>query len=112
MAPGDIVWVAFLDTTGREQAGRRPALVVASPGYLAVVDTLALVVPVSTADRGWPNHVPLTGPHGLAHASFAMTEQVRAILRSRITRIGGAVDDRCLRRVRTWLSDFLDVGEV
>jgi hypothetical protein len=29
-----------------------------------------------------------------------------------ITRIGGAVDDRCLRRVRTWLGDFLDVGEV
>jgi mRNA interferase MazF len=107
--PGQVVWVALSPTVGREQAGHRPALIVASPGYLAIADTLALVVPVTTAARGWPNHVPLSGPHGLTEPSVAMTEQLRAVSRSRITGASGLVDRHCLDRVRSWLADFLDL---
>lgn len=112
LAPGQVVWVALSPTVGREQSGHRPALVVASPGYLAIADTLVLVVPVTTAARGWPNHVPLTGPHGLPDPSLAMTEHLRAVSRSRITGASGAVDQRCLDHVRTWLADFLDLPTV
>ena len=112
LAPGRVVWVALSPTVGREQSGRRTALIVASPGCLAIADTLALVVPVTTVVRGWPNHVPLTGPHGLSEPSVAMTEQLRAVSRSRITDVSGAVDQQCLDRVRTWLADFLDLPTV
>src|SRR5690606_38717482 len=61
LAPGDIVWVAPDAAVGREQAGRRPALVVAGADYLQLIDSLAIVAPLTSVDRDWPNHVPVTG---------------------------------------------------
>jgi mRNA-degrading endonuclease toxin of MazEF toxin-antitoxin module len=57
LAPGDVVWVQPEIAVGREQAGRRPALVVAGAGYPQTVDSFALVVPITTVDRDWPNHM-------------------------------------------------------
>ncbi|MDR1152882.1 MAG: type II toxin-antitoxin system PemK/MazF family toxin [Bifidobacteriaceae bacterium] len=110
LAPGDVVWAALDPVRGREQAGHRPVLVVAGAGYLEVVTMLAIVLPVTTVDRGWPNHIFLSGPSvGLAGPSWAMTEQPRTIARDRITGRAGAVDATCLARARLWLSDFLDL---
>jgi len=81
--------------------------VVASNAYLETVTTLALVLPVTTVDRGWPNHVALRGEHGLDHPSWAMTEQVRTIPRHRIVDVVGLVDDATLREVDVYLRDFL-----
>ncbi len=108
LAPGDVVWVAPDPTVGREQAGRRPALIVAGSDYLATVDALAIVVPVTSVDRGWPNHVPITGA-GLPSASWAMTEQVRTVSRGRIAGGAGKADPQTLGEVRQWISDFLDL---
>ena len=106
LAPGDVVWAAPDATVGREQAGRRPALVVASADYLQTVDSLAIVVPITSVDRGWPNHVPI--PSGLLpRASWAMTEQVRTISRRRIVADAGRVDRATLAMVRGWVRDFL-----
>ena len=87
-------------------------VVVSSPGYLRAVTTMALVVPVTTTDRGWPNHVPLTGSPDLVSMSWAMTEQVRAIARARLTGPAGQVDLACLERIRMWLGDFLDLPHI
>ena len=58
----------------RELAARRPALVIASDLYLEQADTLAIIVPVTTNNRGWPNHVRLKGSDlALDQPSFAMT---------------------------------------
>lgn len=84
-------------------------MVVASRGYLAAVTTLALVVPVTTTDRGWPNHIRLDGEVGLDVPSWAMTEQVRTISRTRMTGASGHVAAACMREIRTWLADFLDL---
>lgn len=92
---------------GREQSGRRPVVVVAGAGYLRVVTTLVLCVPVTSVDRGWPNHVPLRGPTGLDRPSWAMTEQLRTLSRDRLVRSVGVVDRDTLGAVRTWLADFL-----
>lgn len=106
--PGSVVWVNLDPTVGREQAGRRPAVVVASSGYLDAVTELAIVVPVTTTDRGWPQHVKLSGPSlTLDRPSFAMTEQPRTISRQRIASLAGTVEDGCLRSIRQWLSDFI-----
>lgn len=106
LRPGDLVWCELDPTEGREQGGRRPVLVVASPDYLRVVDSLAIVVPVTRTDRGWVNHVPLTGEGGVT--GFAMTEQVRSVSRSRLHgRLGRAdleVVTRCTGMIRAFLA--------
>ena len=104
---GDIAWAELGPSRGREQSGRSPVLVVSSPGYLESIDTLVIVVPVTTRDRGWPNHIPLSGPTGLGHASWAMTEQPVTIARERVFDVAGNVDAVCLASVRVYLIDFL-----
>ncbi|MCG2803265.1 MAG: type II toxin-antitoxin system PemK/MazF family toxin [Cellulomonas sp.] len=106
---GVVCWADLSPTRGREQNGRRPVLVVASRGYLDSVTALVLVLPVTSVDRGWPNHVALAGAVGLDRPSWAMTEQVRAIARDRITAVLGVVDDATLAQVDVYLRDFLDL---
>lgn len=105
LAPGDVVLVD-VDGIGREQAGLRPAVVVSSSDHLQVVDQLVTVIPCSRTDRDWPNHVMLTGEHGLPQATFALTEQVRTIDRARLRRRTGAVDADCLRDICEWMRDW------
>lgn len=104
---GSVVWLDLSPARGREQQGRRPALVVSSRGYVATVTTLVAVLPVTTVDRGWPNHVALRGRPGLARPSWAMTEQVRTVSRDRIDRVVGVVDDATLADVEVYLRDAL-----
>jgi mRNA interferase MazF len=108
LAPGDVVWVEPDLTIGREQAGRRPALVISGTDYLATVDTLAIVVPITTVDRHWPNHIPISGAD-LPQSSWAMSEQIRTISRQRIVGVADSVDGATLRGVRDWIRDFLDL---
>lgn len=105
---GTVAWLDLDPTKGREQRGHRPALVIASDAYLARATSLAIVVPVTTTDRSWPNHIRLDGPRlQLERPSFAMTEQPRTIDRVRITGTAGTVDAATMRDVDVWLRDFL-----
>lgn len=105
---GDLLWADLDPTRGREQAGRRPVLVIASDLYLTAADTLAIVVPCSTVDRGWPNHVPVRGPRtGLTQQTFAMTEQPRTVTRDRLAGRLGQADEDTMADVDRWLRDFL-----
>ena len=105
--PGDIVWAEFAPTVGREHSGRRPALVVANSTYLDLVDELAIVVPLTTHDRGWENHIEVGAD--LPRRSWAMTEQVRTVDRRRLTGLIAGADDETMDAVRVWLVDFLDL---
>jgi mRNA interferase MazF len=103
-----VVWVQLDPTLGREQAGTRPAVVLSSDDYLDAVPELAIVVPVTTRDRGWPHHVQLRGRRlSLQRASFAMTEQPRTISRQRISHHAGIVDDQTMDSITMWIRDFL-----
>ncbi len=107
---GSIVWADLSPTRGREQTGIRPAVVIASDGYLANVPDLVVVVPVTTTDRGWPHHVRLQGPDvDLPRPSLAMTEQPRTVARSRITGRAGAVSTDTMAQIDQWLRDFTDL---
>lgn len=107
---GDLVWADFSPTRGREQAGQRPAVIVAAHDYLASVPHLVIALPVTTVDRGWPHHVRLTGAAvDLNEPSWALTEQPRTISRERLTRTAGQVDTACLEKIDQWLRDFLDL---
>ena len=70
--------------------------------------TLAIVVPATTVDRGWPNHVLLGGPRtGLSTPTYAMTEQPRTVSRERLFDAIGMVDAATMHEVDRWLRDFL-----
>lgn len=107
LIPGQVWWASPDAAVGREQSGRRPVLVVSSAAYLDAVTTLVLVVPITSVNRGWPNHVQVRGVAGLGRDSFAMSEQVRAISRQRLDREIGVVTLECLAEIRGWLFDFL-----
>ena len=104
---GMVVWADLDPVRGREQSGRRPVLVIASNRYLQRADTLAIILPATTTDRGWPNHVLLRGDLRLSEPTFAMTEQPRTITRGRLHRVAGVVDSLCMREVNEWLADFI-----
>lgn len=104
---GRVLWADLGDGVGREQAGRRPVVVISSSDHLALADRLVTVLPCTTTDRDWPNHVVLTGPTSLKRATFAMTEQPITISRDRVVRTAGEVDDTCLAEILQWLDDWL-----
>ena len=72
---GDIVWLSFGAGHGREQQGRRPALVL-SPRLFSVRSHLALVCPVTSQVKGYPFEVLLT----VRDVSCALLiDQIRAV---------------------------------
>ena len=60
---GDFVWLTFDPQAGREQAGRRPALVL-SPKIYNAKTGLALACPITNQAKGYPFEVPVTAGHG------------------------------------------------
>ena len=108
LAAGAVVWVALDPVRGHEQAGRRPALVISTDAYNDSIPHLAVVLPVTSRDRGLPHHVRLKGPSlKLKTASYAMTEQPRAIDRQRVAGIAGEIDESTLAAINGWIGDFL-----
>lgn len=73
---GDVVWLSFEPQAGREQAGRRPALVLTPVAYQRVVG-LALCCPITRRAKGYPFEVPL--PDGLAVAGVVLTDHVKSL---------------------------------
>src|SRR3954451_20005591 len=67
---GDLIWTDFDPTRGREQAGRRPALVV-SPAAFTENSGLAVVCPITSRVRPFPTSVVL--PPGLPVAGEVLT---------------------------------------
>jgi mRNA interferase MazF len=73
---GDLVWLTFDPQVGREQAGRRPALVV-SPASYNGKSGLALLCPVTSRVKKYPFEVPL--PAGLPVSGVALADQLKSV---------------------------------
>jgi mRNA interferase MazF len=87
------IWEADLNPiVGREQAGRRPVLIVSDDALNSSPRGLVVVIPLTSTDRGLPTHVPNTPPEGgLVKPSVIMTEQVRSVSKNRLGRRHGVV---------------------
>lgn len=107
LQPGSVWWVDFGEPEGRVQQGQRPAIVVSSVEAVRILERLVAVVPCTTTDRGWLNHVPLSGNLQLPRATFAMTEQLTTIDRDALLRPVGQLDTRCREQIRMWMNDWL-----
>jgi mRNA interferase MazF len=91
-ARGEIWEVDLNPTVGREQAGRRPVLIVSDDALNSSPRGLVIVLPLTGTARGLPTHVSVTPPEGgLIKSSVVMTEQVRAISKDRLGRRHGMV---------------------
>jgi mRNA interferase MazF len=97
------VWLAGLDpVVPGEQGGTRPVLVVSTAAFNAWPVDLVMVVPLTSRDRGFAHHVPVTGG-GLDRTSFAMPEYLRSIVQRRLVRRLGAAGASTLGEVDDWL---------
>jgi mRNA interferase MazF len=85
---GDLIWTDFDPTRGREQAGRRPALVVSATIFTENTG-LAVVCPITSPIRPFPTSVVL--PRGLPVEGEILLSHIRSIdTQARPVRYAGA----------------------
>ena len=106
MTVGDIHWIQLPAPNGREQGGRRPAVILQDDHYAGGLPVV-LVIPLTTA-RGAMRFAGtvLTRPtaeNGLRQASVALVFQLRAIDRRRVQERIGNVGDTVLHEIRAEL---------
>lgn len=95
------VWFADLEPTrGREQAGRRPVLVISVDQLGEGPSELAIVVPLTRTQRPSPLYVAIAPPEGgMRDPSHAMPEMVRSVGRGRLVERWGRVRAETLSMV-------------
>jgi mRNA interferase MazF len=101
---GDLIWTDFDPTKGREQAGRRPALVVSSGAFTRNTG-LAVVCPITSRVRPFPTSVvpPIAGE--------VLTSHIRSVdtLARHIRYAGAAVPIEIALLVRAKLNAFITI---
>src|SRR5271170_8455547 len=105
---GDLIWTDFDPTKGREQAGRRPALVVSSAAFTENTG-LAVVCPITSRVRPFPTSVVL--PPGLPIVGEVLTSHIRSIdTEARPIRYAGAaIPAETAQLVRAKLNAFVTI---
>jgi mRNA interferase MazF len=103
---GDLVWTDFDPTPGREQAGRRPALVVSAAAFTTNTG-LAVVCPITSRIRPFPTSIVL--PAGLPITGEILISHIRSIdTNARPLRYAGAgIPAATARLVRAKLDAIL-----
>ena len=73
---GDIVIFDFNPQVGREQAGRRPAIVLSTQAFNTATQ-LVVICPITNQEKGYPFEVKL--PMGMQVTGVVLTDQVKAL---------------------------------
>jgi mRNA interferase MazF len=73
---GEAIWLDFDPQAGREQAGRRPAIVLSPAAYNAR-SGLVLVCPVTSKSKGYPFETEL--PDGLPIRGVVLSDHLRSL---------------------------------
>jgi mRNA interferase MazF len=105
------VWlVDFGDPIGREQSGRRPAVVVSSDSLNDSRAGVLIVVPLTATYRGLPSHIEIDrGGSGLDEVSYAKCEDVKSVSEQRLVGRLGAVGDEAIFQIARALRFLLDL---
>jgi len=113
-APGLVPWqvwlVDFGHPIGHEQGGLRPAVVVGSSTHCRFPIGMALVVPLTTRDRGLDHHVRIdSAGAGLNRPSWARTEEITAVSTQRFARSAplGTASDTEVTQLSEWLREMV-----
>jgi mRNA interferase MazF len=73
---GELVYLDFNPTKGREQRGYRPAVII-SPATYNAKSSLALFLPITSKQKGYPFEVPL--PEGLQVRGVILADQIKSL---------------------------------
>ncbi|HVF73415.1 MAG TPA: type II toxin-antitoxin system PemK/MazF family toxin [Acidimicrobiales bacterium] len=107
---GELWLVDFGEPVGREQAGRRPALVVSADALNEGPAGVVVVVPLTTARRGLPSHIEIEPrDSGLSEVSYAKCEDVKSISDRRLVARLGSTDPGVMFSVGRTLTYLLDL---
>jgi len=102
---GDLLWLNFDPQRGREQSGRRPALVLSPAAYNSKT-SLALVCPVTSHVKGYPFEVQL--PPSLGVSGVVLVDQLKSLdWRERNAETAGRVPDEFLSEILARLAPLL-----
>jgi mRNA interferase MazF len=107
---GEVWLVDFGDPVGREQSGRRPAVIVSADPLNESRAGVVIVVPTTTAHRRLPSHLEIEpGSSGLDEVSYAKCEDVKSISEERLIARLGAVTDAITFDIGRVLCFLLDI---
>ena len=107
---GEVWLIDFGDPVGREQAGRRPAIVVSADALNESRAGVVIVIPVTTSRRGLPSHIEIEpGMSGLDEMSYAKCEDVKSISEERLIARLGSISEEALFSVARILGLLLDL---
>lgn len=103
------IWLVTLDpTVGREQSGKRPALIVSDDLFNQSHAELVIVLPVTSKSKGIRSHVPVSPPEGgLNVQSYIKCEDVRSVSIQRFERKLGKVTPLTMNEVENRLRIIL-----
>ncbi len=73
---GDLIWIDFTPQKGREQRGRRPALVI-SPYMYNEKTSLCICLPVTSKVKGYPFEVAL--PQGQEINGVILSDHIKSL---------------------------------
>lgn len=99
------VWLLDLSPTlGREQSGKRPALVISENIFNNGPAELVIAVPITSQDKNIRSHIRIPkGEAGLTLDSFAKCEDIRSVSKQRFIRRFGMVEDSTISSVEETL---------
>jgi mRNA interferase MazF len=99
-ARGEIWFVNLDPTKGREQAGKRPALVLSVDQFNHGPAELVVIIPITSKANGIPLHVAVAPPEGgLIQPSFIKCEDVRSVSKERLLNKLGIVTTQTMAAV-------------
>jgi len=105
---GDVIWLNFSPQLGREQAGRRPAVVL-SPRIYNENAGLAIVCPITSKAKGYPFEVPM--PVGARIQGVVLADHLKSLdWRQRQAQKAGKLPAATLEQVRETIATLLQVA--
>jgi mRNA interferase MazF len=107
---GDVWFVELDPTRGREQAGRRPALIVSVNQFNYGPAELVVVIPITTRDKKIPFHVKINPPEGgLREISFIKCEDIRSVSKERLIKFSGKISNNIFLLIEDRLRILLNL---
>ena len=104
---GDLIWLDFTPQAGREQAGRRPAVVL-SPRTYNEKTSLAVVCPITSHAKGYPFEVSV--PAGQRIGGVILSDHLKNLdWRQRQAQKAGKIPRAILEQVRSRIATLLEL---
>jgi len=110
---GDVWFVDLDPTMGREQAGRRPALIISVNQFNYGPADMIVLLPITTRDKKIPFHVKINPPEGgLREVSFIKCEDIRSVSKERLIKFSGKILDNTFLLIEDRLRILLNLYDM